>query len=172
MTTPTSGAISLNQIHIEAGGSSGAQVSLNDLDVRYLANFSSGATMGFNNFYNRTRYTVTSGSGTSGSTQYTGFKSSSPAIGSINTTSLTWSTASVTGMYYVLSGSQAYEVQLLLGGSGSGTNSGFTTYRVAGGTYARTSASFSGSSGFFSVWRWSSGSNPFTNTTVRDCYFY
>ena len=34
MALPTSGALSLNAIHIEAGGSSGTQASLNDADIR------------------------------------------------------------------------------------------------------------------------------------------
>lgn len=36
MTLPSSGQLSLNQIHIEAGGTSGTQVTLNDSDVRGL----------------------------------------------------------------------------------------------------------------------------------------
>ena len=34
MTLPSSGAISLNQLHVEAGGSSGSQVSMSDTDIR------------------------------------------------------------------------------------------------------------------------------------------
>ena len=33
MPLPSSGAISLNQIHVEAGGSSGTTASLNDSDI-------------------------------------------------------------------------------------------------------------------------------------------
>ena len=36
MGTPTSGTISLNQVHIEAGGSSGSQVSFSDGDIRVM----------------------------------------------------------------------------------------------------------------------------------------
>ena len=43
MTLQTSGAISLNDIHLELGASSGTTVSLNDADVRDLAGISSGA---------------------------------------------------------------------------------------------------------------------------------
>ena len=38
MTLQTSGAISLNDIHTEAGGSSGTQASINDSDIRGIAN--------------------------------------------------------------------------------------------------------------------------------------
>ena len=51
MPLQTSGAISLNQIHIEAGGSSGTQASLNDSDIRGLIGKASGATSSFSNFY-------------------------------------------------------------------------------------------------------------------------
>jgi hypothetical protein len=51
MALQTSGAISLNQIHIEAGGSSGTQASLNDADIRGLIDKNSGAQMAFNEWY-------------------------------------------------------------------------------------------------------------------------
>ena len=58
-TVPTTGAISLNQIHQEAGGSSGTQVSINDSDVRGKSWFArvrgstpnSGSTQDFADFY-------------------------------------------------------------------------------------------------------------------------
>jgi len=50
MPLPTSGPISLNEIHIEAGGSSGTTASLNDTDIRALAGITSG-TISFNDFY-------------------------------------------------------------------------------------------------------------------------
>ena len=51
MTLPSSGAISLNEIHIEAGGSSGTTASINDADIRALIGKSSGATMSFSEWY-------------------------------------------------------------------------------------------------------------------------
>ena len=51
MALPSSGAISLNQMHIEAGGSSGTQVGLNDADIRGLISKSSGSQMSFNEWY-------------------------------------------------------------------------------------------------------------------------
>lgn len=173
MTTPASGAISLNQLHTEAGGTSGAQVSINDADVRRLKDGSSGASSAFNSFYSKTRYVVTCASGTSGSSSVTGYKSSTPAVGSRSPTSLTWTSATWAGLYFNLNSPNAYTYQLLLNGSGSGTNSGFTTMGLGSSqNFSRTSASFSGSSGTFSVWRWSSGSNLLTNGSVRDVYFY
>jgi len=51
MPLQTSGAISLNDIHIEAGGSSGSQASINDQDIRDLISKSSGAQMSFSEWY-------------------------------------------------------------------------------------------------------------------------
>jgi hypothetical protein len=51
MPLQTSGAISLNDIHIEAGGSSGSQASINDQDIRDLIGKGSGAQMSFSEWY-------------------------------------------------------------------------------------------------------------------------
>ena len=51
MALQTSGAISLNQIHVEAGGTSGSNASINDADIRALIGKSSGATMSFSEWY-------------------------------------------------------------------------------------------------------------------------
>lgn len=51
---PASGnSISLNQMHVEAGGTSGTTCSINDADIRnmILAGRSSGATSSFSNFF-------------------------------------------------------------------------------------------------------------------------
>lgn len=51
MALQSSGAISLNDIHVEAGGSSGTQASINDSDIRALIGKSSGAQMSFSEWY-------------------------------------------------------------------------------------------------------------------------
>ena len=58
MPLPSSGAITLNDIHVEAGGSTGNVGSLNDSDIRALVGIPSGA-ISFSDFY--TQY-VTIGS--------------------------------------------------------------------------------------------------------------
>ena len=62
MPLQTSGAISLNQIHVEAGGSSGTTASLNDADIRGLIGKASGATMSFSEWYgaSNVQYSLTS----------------------------------------------------------------------------------------------------------------
>ena len=51
MALPSSGAISLNQMHVEAGGSSGTQCSINDSDIRGLIGKGSGSQMSFSEWY-------------------------------------------------------------------------------------------------------------------------
>ena len=51
MPLQSSGAISLNEIHIEAGGNTGTTATINDADIRGLIGKSSGATMSFNEWY-------------------------------------------------------------------------------------------------------------------------
>lgn len=58
MALPTSGALSLNAIHVEAGGTSGTTCSFNDSDIRGLTaasgktiNSTLGTQIDFNNFY-------------------------------------------------------------------------------------------------------------------------
>lgn len=55
MALQTSGPISLNEIHIEAGGTTGTNSSINDSDIRDLINKSSATTMSFNEWYGAQR---------------------------------------------------------------------------------------------------------------------
>ena len=51
MALQTSGQISLNDIHVEAGGSSGTSASINDSDIRELISKGDGAQNAFNEYY-------------------------------------------------------------------------------------------------------------------------
>ena len=51
MALQSSGQISLNDIHVEAGGSSGSLAGINDSDIRDLIDKSSGAQMSFSEWY-------------------------------------------------------------------------------------------------------------------------
>lgn len=53
MGTPASGTISLNQVHVEAGGSSGTQASFNDSDIRSICASSSGSQFSMSSMYAR-----------------------------------------------------------------------------------------------------------------------
>jgi len=51
MALQSSGAISLDDIHQEAGGSADSNCSINDADIRGLISVSAGATMSFDDWY-------------------------------------------------------------------------------------------------------------------------
>lgn len=83
MALQTSGAISLNQIHIEAGGTSGTTVSLNDSDIRSLGGAASGV-IDFADFYGASSsqsIVVTQGSDSGSVGAFHGYRQSS-SIGS------------------------------------------------------------------------------------------
>ena len=77
MALPASGTISLNQCHIELGASSGTSVSMNDSDMRSLANVSSGA-ISLSNFHGKSAETsLPSGGNVNGQAQLKGINASS-----------------------------------------------------------------------------------------------
>ena len=56
-----SGAISLNEIHVEAGGTSGTACTINDSDIRGLISKGSGVSMNFAEWYGASAFTTVSG---------------------------------------------------------------------------------------------------------------
>ena len=64
MALQTSGTISLNNIHVEAGGSSGSAATINDSDIRGLISKSSGASMHFSEWYGASNFPTFSPSST------------------------------------------------------------------------------------------------------------
>lgn len=60
MGLQTSGQISLDDMHVEAGGTSGTQVSLNDTDIRGLIDKADGAQMSFSEWYGASAETLVS----------------------------------------------------------------------------------------------------------------
>ena len=57
MALQSSGAISLDDIHDEAGGTSGSTCTVNDADIRALISKSAGASMAFNEWYGASAFT-------------------------------------------------------------------------------------------------------------------
>ena len=51
MALPSSGTITLDQIHVEAGGTSGTQAGMNDSDIRALIGKNAGTQMSFSEWY-------------------------------------------------------------------------------------------------------------------------
>ena len=70
MALQNSGAISLDDIHVEVGGTSGTNCSINDSDIRGLADKSDGATSSFNEFYGLSN--ITYGAANGGTTNKSG----------------------------------------------------------------------------------------------------
>ena len=170
MALQTSGAISLNQIHVEAGGSSGTTASLNDTDIRALIGKGSGATMSFNEWYGASSsvdtQTVTVGNFSFAlyGTMFNNRGFTSGVMGSISDGTCNFkSGATITDLSYDdINGNTAKAVVFKL--SGNHSNSGFTTMSVAGTNYARTAATYLYSGGSTS-WTWTTTTNPFGTTT-------
>lgn len=94
MALQSSGAISLNEIHVEAGGTSGTQASINDSDIRGLIGKTSGAQMSFSEWYGasaNTVVTVTQGIKYQTMATLYGFEDSTPT-GSVSPTSVNGNT--------------------------------------------------------------------------------
>lgn len=99
MALQTSGAISLNDIHLELGATSGTTVSLNDTDVRGLVNIASG-TIDLADFYGASAgqdIVVTQGSATTAYYSVYGWNSSGPT-GSRSPTTYTNSSNNARGI--------------------------------------------------------------------------
>lgn len=169
MPLPSSGAISLNEMHIEAGGSSGTQVSINDSDIRGLISKSSGAQMSFSEWYGASATqaftTVKSGhtyhtyTGGRGSTQYgfaVGFNcpaaatgGSTPPSGSISYTGdivvsgTTLGTIQKVAHRHTLLSRTSIEFEIQGTNSNSGfTNINFNNTNTNGISYTRARTSF------------------------------
>lgn len=81
MPLQNSGAISLNDIHIEAGGSSGTQASINDADIRALISKNSATQMSFNEWYGASAVDDATFTGASVSYSHNFFQSTYTAVG-------------------------------------------------------------------------------------------
>ena len=53
MGTPASGTITLNEVHVEAGGSSGSQASFNDSDIRLISGSNQNSQFSMSDMYAR-----------------------------------------------------------------------------------------------------------------------
>lgn len=98
MALQSSGQISLNEIHIEAGGTTGTQASINDSDIRGLISATSGSEMEFSDWYGASSalstHSMTSGIDSTPYWYELGYTFSSPgggaSYGSMSPTSITW----------------------------------------------------------------------------------
>ena len=183
MPLPASGnSLSLNQMHIEAGGSSGTTCSLNDADIRGLISKSSGVAMAFNEWFGASAsvadYSTTLTAGHTSVTTTIGYSSSTSAargflttsaslpmfgtttnnIGSLSSTSNTNYFGGNTLHGISLLGTVGYTtgtIYLHVATSGqSNSDTSFKEIVINGTTYTRSSATYSSTT-------YSSGGNTF-----------
>lgn len=168
MALQTSGAISLNQIHIEAGGTSGTSVTINDADIRALIGKSSGAAMSFSEWYGASAFldsqTVTVGY--KAADQYVpalyGFDNWLWMKGSCSDgTSNIYSGGGIVSLNWSGSGNMQF------GMAGTRANSGWTTMTVNGVNFPRAYGTYSTSGSGSSArtfWNWSTSTNSYGTT--------
>ena len=159
MPLQSSGQISLDDLHVEAGGTSGTQCSMNDSDIRGLVNASANSQMTFSSFYGASAVqpysaVITIGYSVFKTSNYVGYEpifsagSISPtAVAFKNNGNATWYSFYV---YYNSSTSTANTFTLNIGFMNCGTdlsNSGWSSVSVNGYTFNRTAFSYSSTAG-------------------------
>ena len=182
MALQSSGQISLNDLHVEAGGTSGTQASMNDTDIRGLLNAAANSQMTFSSFYGASAGyspTMTVGSfiltGDYGSNNY-GFNDGSESdvfstndwgsLTSRDASSFSNSGATVEHLAY---NSFLNIVRLIISDNTTIANSGWSTMTVGSTSFSRTSASFTtaiGGQGNKATWQWTA-SNPFGTSGTK-----
>jgi len=189
MALPASGAISLNQLHVEAGGTSGTACSMNDVDIRDIGDFSAFTSRGLNAWYGyKAKWIITMSTGqttvnTAGSDyvaanteRYRGYNGSSgtrpsgTTYGSLNDYQDPDYLNNKTIVSLAVNGSSsatqpASTIMFLQCSDGcSNTDAAFKTIKVGGSTFARSSATYSDST--IESWSWNVGSQYVPNNTT------
>jgi len=167
MALQSSGAISLDNIHVEAGGTTGTLASINDSDIRGLIGKTAGASMAFNEWYGAsagTVVTVTQGIKSLAQATYYGYEDGTPT-GSVSPTIVNGST--LTGMniksvYRIASSSGTFfTIDVSFSSSNQIDADEFTSFSfTANGTFTTLSTSEASTTtiagGFGRRWTWSS----------------
>ena len=177
MALATSGALTLDQIHVEAGGTTGTTCSLNDSDIRGLTaasgktiNSTLGTTIDFDDFYGASGG-ITSATITNGYYHYSGFGLNNRYRGYNSETgygSISPSTPVFTGIAngnvlkdaYVYASNSANFRRVFINFSDtpnsiSNTNSSaFTSVTIGSTTLNRSDATYGFYSGYYYRWYW------------------
>jgi len=188
MATPSSGAISLNEMHVEVGSSSGSTVSINDSDIRALTGKSSGATASWNDYYDKAKdwsismtvgatnvFTAAGDYNAESNIRYKGynttFRPSGTNYGSMNDYAdsdflggQTIETFNVSGNSTVTT-SQATTMLFATDSSSAlvaNNDTAFKKVTINSNVYNRSDATYTGASGDRSQWQWA------INQTVAD----
>ena len=182
MPLPSSGQISLDQMHVEAGGTSGTQCSIQDSDIRALIGIGPPpASLSFNQWYGASAITnVHSSTMTVGTLDLTasyagvnyGFNDMSGSglfsndFGSLTNSSFTVGTNSSVELLRWNTVTQ--NIMFRVGSTFALSNSGWSTLQIGSTSFSRSAATFSSVSltssfdhNFAAQWVWSSVStNP------------
>jgi hypothetical protein len=187
MALQASGSISLNDLHVEAGGTTGTQASMNDTDIRGLLGAAANSQMTFSSFYGASSSilstTMTIGSYTDAG-GYSGTVSGYNDVSKSALNVVSWGSMAATGVNGIQSGAivaqlshstLAQNIALVIVDNTTIANSGWTSVTINSTTLNRTAATFSQStttvSGYTkrSIWTWSAQgtTSPFgTSGTV------
>ena len=187
MALATSGALTLDQIHVEAGGTTGTTCSLNDSDIRGLTaasgktiNSTLGTTIDFDDFYGAsgalTSGTITNGYYQSSTNRYRGLGSEFMVGGSISPSNPVFTgiaNGNALEDAYVLYSLNSYRRIFIhfsdTPNSISNTNSSaFTSVTIGSTTLNRSNATFAFYSGYYYRWYWqlSAGTQITDNTSA------
>ena len=172
MALQSSGQISLNDLHVEAGGTTGTQASMNDSDIRGLVSAAANSQMTFSSFYGASAVSNWSATMTVGSNTFAKITSRGysvayagliPAFGSVTDTTVdNFGGSTLHGLYHVLS-------LVVLRVTGNHANSGFSTLTVGSTTFSRSAAVHSYDAAYnYTQWQWSGvTSNPFGTSGTK-----
>ena len=163
MAVASSGAISLNDFHTEAGGSANSTCTLNDSDIRGLIGKSDGASMNFEEWYGASgtvwSTTMTTGTTSNKSGTFTGFDRGN--FGALSDDTVDFSS----GRLCLDLNHESTGNKVVFRIDTGATNAGFTTMTVGSTAYQRTDATFSSNPASQAIWEWGS-SNPFSGEIV------
>ena len=176
MPLQSSGQISLDDLHVEAGGTSGTQCSMNDSDIRGLIGLSSASQAAMNAFYGASSsiwsVDVTLGNWSFKATQYYGYglDFGLTTQGSISDNTIDFinngnATAELVSIYNGTSWSFFFRARNI--GTDTG-NSGFTSLTVHNTTLTRANADnfVVDTNNGFKNWSWYSLSGNVWGTTT------
>lgn len=173
MPLQNSGQISLNDLHVEAGGTSGTEASMNDSDIRGLLNASANSQMTFSGFYGASSQlwsvNVTTGGWAFKSTSFRGYGVDflGSVKGSISDGTIDFINNGNATPYLVNSGQSSFTFTANNVGTDT-TNTGFTSVTIHNTTLTRANAdnfTYISSLGQKS-WFWSSVGNVWGTQTI------
>ena len=180
MPLPSSGQISLDQMHVEVGGTSGTQCSMNDSDIRGLVNAAANSQMTFSSFYGASANTTVHSSTMTvggldmsssyaginyGFNDYSGSGILTQDFGSLSNSSFTIGTNS--SVECIRWNTVGLNVFLSVGSSSALSNSGWSTLQIGSTSFSRSAATFTSTAlsnfdhSYVNQWNWTSVStNP------------